>query len=433
MMTIKEIKKLLGWCPDQKMVKNVAKNIEFSNYIDTVHEVNGGRFQTLVVGLHFVVAIWLIFTALKVLSNHLIFPWWIMNINLVASSLILVIGLVSLIIAFDLGKIKSSHRMLSLINIAFVITFFVYLSQYLARIRGGSGFLMLFSRPFINYSFDILTLTTFSAFVIIPSLLTLRFRPNQKEGKTGKGIRPLLIVLLIILVVTTGIGAYYVYLNQQKDNMLIGEFGDGGEIKLYSVEDERYSFGWSEDSTYVIDSKESTSGHAISQDTYDAIQFLKATDTSNVLSWWDYALETKIAGKEPVINYASENIKWTVARPTAIEEYDSEDKVRDVANFFVYENEEESQEIARKYNADYIFVHYPWDLWKFSAIVTASGKDPGDYIKGNFTTNKEWMKEVENRTLAKKDTVGIKMIYGDEVDGFEKVFENDDVRIYRVK
>ena len=174
-------------------------------------------------------------------------------------------------------------------------------------------------------------------------------------------------------------------------------------------------------------------GHVISQNTYDAIQFLGATNATNVLSWWDYALEIKIAGKDPVINYASENIKWTVARPSVIEEYDSEEKVRDVANFFVYENEEESQEIAIKYNANYIFVHYPWDLWKFSAIVTASGKDPGDYIKVNFTTNEEWMKEVENRTLAKKDTIGIKMIYGDEVHGFEKVFENDDVRVYHVK
>ena len=108
MISIEEIKKLLGWCLDQKMAKNVTNKIEFSNYNDTVHVVNGGRFRALVVGLHFVVALWLIFTALKVLSNHLIFPWWIMNINLVASGLILIIGSISLIIAFNLWKIRDT-------------------------------------------------------------------------------------------------------------------------------------------------------------------------------------------------------------------------------------------------------------------------------------------------------------------------------------
>lgn len=120
--------------------------------------------------------------------------------------------------------------------------------------------------------------------------------------------------------------------------------------------------------------------------------------------------------------------------------FESEDKVRDVADFFVTENEMESIEIARKYNANYVVVLYPWDVYKFRAIVLASGKNLDDYIAGNFS-----FEEIENRTVIKKETVGIKMIYGDEVDGFEKVFDNTEdnvetseifraaIRIYKLK
>jgi len=92
-------------------------------------------------------------------------------------------------------------------------------------------------------------------------------------------------------------------------------------------------------------------------------------------------------------------------------------------------------------------VVYPQDIWKFGAIVMASGRNPTDYVTGGFTSNERWLMEVENRTVIKKETVGIKMIYGDEVDGFEKVFDNTEgndvetseifraaiIRIYKLK
>ena len=108
--------------------------------------------------------------------------------------------------------------------------------------------------------------------------------------------------------------------------------------------------------------------------------------------------------------------------------YESEDKVRDVANFFIAENSNESMSIARKYGADYALVVYPYDIWKFPAIVLAFGKESGDYITGNFT-----IESIERREVVKKETVGIKMIYGDNVEGFEKVFDNRKMRIYKLK
>ena len=58
----------------------------------------------------------------------------------------------------------------------------------------------------------------------------------------------------------------------------------------------------------------------------------------------------------------------------------------------------------------------------------ASGKEPNDYITGNFT-----IESIERREVVKKETVGIKMIYGDNVEGFEKVFDNRKMRIFKLK
>jgi len=158
-----------------------------------------------------------------------------------------------------------------------------------------------------------------------------------------------------------------------------------------------------------------------------------------VLAWWDYAdgIE-KIGRRKVVIREASRNIKETIAGrqkyPWSWIEYElwypyeSEDKVRDVANFFIAENSNESMRIARKYGVDYALVVYPYDIWKFPCIVLASGNEPDDYITGNFT-----IESIERREVVKKETVGIKMIYGDNVEGFEKVFDNRKMRIYKLK
>lgn len=159
-----------------------------------------------------------------------------------------------------------------------------------------------------------------------------------------------------------------------------------------------------------------------------------------VLAWWDYAdAVEEFSHRKVVIKEASRNIKntidgmhkyfpWSWVKYELWYPFESKEKVRDVATFFSTENELESIEIAGKYNADYVVVLYPWDVYKFRAMVFASGKNPEDYVvRGKFTTE-----EIEKRTVVKKETIGMKMIYGDEVEGFEKVFDNERMRIYTI-
>ena len=160
---------------------------------------------------------------------------------------------------------------------------------------------------------------------------------------------------------------------------------------------------------------------------------------ATVLAWWDYAkgIQT-LSHRKVVIKGASRDIKdtiegmhrhpWTCIKYNLWYPFESEEKVKDVANFFVAENETEAIEVVRKYNANYVLVLYPWDIHKCSVIALASGKNPDDYIIGKLSLEK-----IENKTVIKKETIGIKMIYGDEVDGFEKVFDNERMRIYNLK
>ena len=89
---------------------------------------------------------------------------------------------------------------------------------------------------------------------------------------------------------------------------------------------------------------------------------------------------------------------------TQIESYETEGKVKDIANFFTAENASESIKIAKKFDADYVLVNYPTDKYKFSAIVVASEKSLGDYIISERLNPDD----VENRTVVKKETIGIK-------------------------
>lgn len=160
-----------------------------------------------------------------------------------------------------------------------------------------------------------------------------------------------------------------------------------------------------------------------------------------ILAWWDYAIGIeKISNKNTVIKAASRSIKSTIAGmykyPWSWIEYElwypfeSEEKVRNVAEFFIAEDIQQALEIADKYGFEYVLVVYPDDIIKFYAIVKASGRNPQDYITS--TPDTELMKNVENRSIIRKETIGIKLIYGDNVEHFEKLFDNGRLRIYKL-
>ncbi len=77
------------------------------------------------------------------------------------------------------------------------------------------------------YSFGVMALSLFACIVAFPNVLTLFGKP---VGGMKKGY--FTATLLIFIVLIASLGAYYLYLGNQKNSMLSEEFGD---IKLYKV------------------------------------------------------------------------------------------------------------------------------------------------------------------------------------------------------
>lgn len=371
-----------------------------------IEKIKKNRFKSIVGVLHAVFAVWLIVTAISVLSKPAIFPWWILDINFIASGILLAVGMLSLLIVFDFIKSLGTHRPLAILNIVLLIAFFIYLSQSLINYDCS---LKLFYNPYRNYAYGPVSLTLFTIIIGLPSILTLLHKSEEKRNTKY------LVVASIALIIVAGmIGVHYLYLNQQKGGLMVEKI-DG--CKLYHALPTRFM---AIPPPYFVDSKESTTGHYISEDTYEAIKFMRGVEGEKVLAWWDYALEIKLAGQQPVINYASENIKMTIARPSSLyDTYDQEEKVTDVARFFTTDSEDEAKGIAERYGADLVYlpkqrIH---DLFPVMLIATNS-ETPYDLQIRDKLYESSMCKKFESEA---------------ELRYFEKIFENKAVCIYKLK
>ena len=415
------IKKLLGWCPMKEQVRK-EREFMFSNENRTVTCLKSNTRLFLGV-VHLVFAFYLVSTAIRVLSepNTRMFPWWILEINFVASGLLLAIGIISLVLSFNLIRRDDSYdrscKVLALANIGLATLFFVYLHQYMAHIRYGSA-MTLVRGPFSNYTFDQPSLIIYSALIVLPSLLSilvlLRSRPDISHTSKKRSYMVLAITVFLVVAASAGMGIYYNHLNQQKAAMVIEELGNYQDIKIYRINDDFVRGTWmqGQDVPYFIDSKDATSGRFISQDTYDAIRFLSETDATVVMAWWDPSLEIKAAGKTPVICYASESIEHTVARPTSINKFEPDEMVADVARFFATDSAEEAKSISEEYGATTIYVPRYYGPGLFFAMTEALDVESG---------------------FRYEESMYHKFISGSEMESFENIFENEGVCIYRLR
>lgn len=421
MNAFKKLKIWLGWCPNAEMLnkKEVYMISHDGRYID---KIKGMGFRGFLGILHLVFGIWLISTALRVLAKPQIFPWWGININVISSGILLAIGISSLMIFFNFVKSAGIHRTLALVNIALLVVFSLYLSMFLISsesIPSISGFIYsIFDRPYGYYAFGTVSLILFTLIVGIPSILTFFSRPVG-EKRTGL----LTATLLILIIVFASVGAYYLYLNKQKDAMLLDESGKNGEYKIY-----RYEPGVSWGYPYFLDSAGDTTGHQISKETYEAMQFLRNKETDKVISWWDFELEIKAAGKEPVISYASNDIKLTIARPASLyDKFEPDEKVSDISRFFTTDSEDEAKTIAEKYGADTVYISRQRMSDLFYVMLMAA--DPGFSSQNSHDTQSPGA--LEKRYY--EPSIAYKFNNGAELKYFEKIFENNDVYIYQLK
>ncbi len=431
MNSFKKLRLWLGWCPNAAFVNKKEEIYMVSYEGKYIDKIKGMGFRGFLGALHLVFGAWLVITALSVLAKTLIFPWYVMDINFISSGILLAIGISSLMIFFNFVKSANVHRILALVNIALLVVFSLYLSLSLISVEfmpSTSEFLFsIFERPSYNYTFGTVSLILFTLIVGIPSILTFFSKPVG-EKKT----RFISAALLILIIVSASLGAYYLYLNKQKDSLL-EESGKNGEYELYRINPDTFAgiFGTSNVYPYFLDSTSGTTGHPVSKDTYEAIQFLQNKETGKVIAWWDYELEIKAAGKEPVITYASKEISKTIGRPSLLyDEFDSHEKVADVSRFFATDSEEVAKSIAEKYGANMVYVSRQRMNDLIPVMLMAA--DPNYYIQNKDVINIiNSPEDYLNKII--KPTMGYRFNSGAELKYFDKIFENKDVIIYQSK
>jgi hypothetical protein len=409
----------LGWCPNTAVLTKTEEIGMVSYEGKYIHKIKGMGFREILGVLHLVFGAWLIITALSILARPQIFPWWILDINIVSSGILLMIGLTSLLIFFNFLKSANIHRILALVNIALLIGFFLYLSQFL--VSQEFVYTVFLDKLYTNYGFGLVSLILFTLILGIPSILTFFSKPAG-EKKT----RFLGATLLIIIIVFASLGAYYLYLNKQKDAMQIEESGKSDGYKLYRIEpDAPWSWGGN---PYYLDSPGDTTGHPISKDTYEAVQFLRNKEEGKVLSWWDFELEIKAAGKEPVISYASEAIKPTIARPASLyDKYEPDEKIADVSRFFATDSEDTAKSIAEKYGASLVYMPKEKMRSIFSVIFMAANPGFDFQSLSDIRSPEDFEKRFYEPSMTHKFNSGAELKY------FGKVYENKDVIIYQLK
>jgi hypothetical protein len=263
--------------------------------------------------------------------------------------------------------------------------------------------------------------------IALPALLSIftLFRSTRESyipGARKKSYLAIAITVILVAAASVGLVVYYNHLNQQKASMVVEEFGENREIKLYALSDDLGTWMGGQDISYFIDSRDFTSGRFISQDTYDAIRFLGETDGADaavVMAWWDSTLEIEAAGETPVIRYASERIEHTVARPTTINEFEPDERVADVARFFVTGSVEEAKGIADEYGATIVYLPRYYGPGLFWAMTEAMDPKPETSSQSEFEQSYE-------------QSIYYRLISCSDPAPFERIFENNDVCIYRL-
>jgi asparagine N-glycosylation enzyme membrane subunit Stt3 len=149
-------------------------------------------------------------------------------------------------------------------------------------------------------------------------------------------------------------------------------------------------------------------------------------ENSTMLCWWDYGHMIKgYAERNVIARNPSHEIIDSVAcareDPNCIKEFDSHEKISDIASAFSTSNSTETLQIMKKYNATYILVCTD-ELDKTWWIYHIAGLDPTIYLKtGNPSAEftEAGKQTMLSRLLENRDT------------GFTLVYQDSEVKIYK--
>jgi asparagine N-glycosylation enzyme membrane subunit Stt3 len=136
---------------------------------------------------------------------------------------------------------------------------------------------------------------------------------------------------------------------------------------------------------------------------------------ATIFAWWDYGhMITAVGQRSAVARNPSQEIIASISDPSRVKEFDSNDKIADLAQVFITDDPLKLIEIMGKYDADYVMV-CSGDEVKVAWMCKAIGLNSSDYVSSdgpmmNFTDlGKTTMIA---KLLDNKDT-GLTLVYQD--------------------
>jgi len=146
---------------------------------------------------------------------------------------------------------------------------------------------------------------------------------------------------------------------------------------------------------------------------------------ATILCWWDYGHMVKAIGeRNPIIRNPSHEIINSVRDPNEIKDFDSHEKIYDVASAFTTNNQTKLTQIMEKYNAEYIIVgknDLAASVWLFKTV----SLDYSDYLT-NQSDGLSFTELGKNTMIAKllDNTIG---------SGLSLVYQDQEMKIYKLE
>lgn len=152
---------------------------------------------------------------------------------------------------------------------------------------------------------------------------------------------------------------------------------------------------------------------------------LNTPENATVVGWWDYGHSIRgYTGRDVVVDYASRDLLGTIAMykymtPEQQKEFESKltphEKIKDVSKILTTTDSQEAIKIMKSFNASYLFTYGANDIRIFSIIRFAAEGTWAD------TSGDEIGKTIVG--MASKGT---------NINGFELVYSDENVKLYKV-
>ena len=162
----------------------------------------------------------------------------------------------------------------------------------------------------------------------------------------------------------------------------------------------------------------------------NTLLWIKANTSEDAvfLNWWDYGhMIVGYTGRGTIIRNPSKEALTSVSAPDKIKEFDPNEKLVDVAKALATTDPNLTKSIMNKYGASYILITTEDGGTKAPWIYQFAGLNNTQYVNPSSLTFNS-----QDYTDIGKQTMMFKLLNSTNIEGFTRVYSDDDVKIFKL-